>query len=362
MPSRRALYLVGFSLFLYCSVFQQHNSIQPLVSAFTLPVIPVQKGRVRVEYNPRSSACYYEYSKRRRRRIRKSGSTIDPRKSPSPTSLSVVNLNHEAIFNDLDNMYTDASKTIKCPFFRRRVADFIDNIAMILKFLIIRHKSILLNTSSNANYPYDQYIIEEVLEVPGCKALTDGIRNPDGSIYKNKHLSMQTIQSTIESDWSTKNDKGYYITGKLTSTIYRDDCYFDGPDPDMPVRGLRKYLAAASHLFESKNSFAKLHKLQIEEELVIGEEGEGKGGGGRFGHGVIIAYWTIGGVLMLPWRPKVKPWSGWTRYHIDEDGLIGYHEESWEISALEAFIGTMFPEIGDRIWERDVDKELLPDC
>lgn len=244
--------------------------------------------------------------------------------------LHAVNIDHEVLFNNLDNIYTNASKSIKCPFFRRRVADSIDNLAMVIKFLLVRHKSIL------NDIPMD------LIEVPGCKAM--GKRNPDGSIFKYRNLPVDEILRVIEDDWCIENNMGYYITGRLNSTIYRDDCLFDGPDPDMPVRGLRKYLAAASHLFEAKNSFAKLNKLQVVDHDK-----------GKYGHGVIVAHWQLGGVLMLPWRPKVKPWSGWTKYHFDEDGLIAFHEEGWDISVLEAFIGTMFPNIGDKIWEREVE-------
>lgn len=247
----------------------------------------------------------------------------------SSKPLQAVSINHEELFKDLDVMYTGANKSIKCPFIKRRAADSIDNLAMVLKFLIIRHKSLLND------------IPIELLEVPGCKAV--GLRNADGSVCKYKNLPIDEICTIIENDWSIKNNKGYYITGRLNSTIYRDDCFFDGPDPDMPVRGLRKYLAAASQLFEAKNSFAKLYKIGI-----VGNEK------GKFGHGVIESHWQLGGVLMLPWRPKVKPWSGWTRYHLNEDGLIAFHEEGWDISVLEAFIGTLFPEIGDKIWEREV--------
>jgi hypothetical protein len=272
------------------------------------------------------------------------------------SSRHAVNINHEAIFNDLDVMYTDASKTIKCPFFRRRVADSIDNVAMVLKFLIIRHKSLLndvpidllLDADANTDANTEAGRAAQLqVQIPGCKSM--GQRNPDGTVFKYKHLELEDICNVIEKDWSVVNNRGYYITGRLNTTIYRDDCLFDGPDPDMPVRGLRKYLAAASNLFEAKNSFAKLQKIQIVEAADVSR------GAGKFGHGVIEVQWKLGGVLMLPWRPKVKPWSGWTRYHLDEDGLIAFHEEGWDISVLEAFIGTMFPEIGDRIWDRDVD-------
>lgn len=172
------------------------------------------------------------------------------------------------LFNDLDNIYTSASITIKCPFIKRRVADTIDNVAMILRFLIVRHKS-LLNVESSLDL-LDETIIpnlptmkkrtmtlpgtqklkiwdavaDDVEVIPGCKAVGRHVlKTPDGSILKHRGLPMDVIRDIIIKDWAGKagpgpdnNHKGYYITGKLNSTIYRDDCLFDGPDPDMPVR------------------------------------------------------------------------------------------------------------------------------
>ena len=60
-----------------------------------------------------------------------------------------------------------------------------------------------------------------------------------------------------------ESGKGYYITGNLNATIFRDDCRFVGPDPDMPVQGLRKYLNAASQLFERSKSCAELLSLDV---------------------------------------------------------------------------------------------------
>ena len=37
------------------------------------------------------------------------------------------------------------------------------------------------------------------------------------------------------------SDHKYYVTGKLSAAIYSDDCIFDSPDPDMPVRSLRRF-------------------------------------------------------------------------------------------------------------------------
>ena len=79
----------------------------------------------------------------------------------------------------------------------------------------------------------------------------------------NPEPKRQYIASEKYNSLQPKDHKGYYITGKLNTTIYRDDCWFDGPDPDMPVRGVRKYLNAASQLFDVSASTAELLSLEI---------------------------------------------------------------------------------------------------
>jgi len=251
--------------------------------------------------------------------------------------------NNKLVFDKLDTLYTHSTTKIKCPFFRRRVADVIDGVAMILRFLTIRHKSLIGND-------FDSILKNSV--PPGCRCEVHN-RNSLQKSEKCRGLSIERIADIIYFDWtkdagrkcsdlpnkSIKN-KSYYITGKLTNSIYRDDCLFDGPDPDMPVRGLRKYLSAASKLFDHKKSYADLLDLQIL------QNGEGDNNKNR----VVVARWRIGGVIMLPWKPTVKPYTGKTLYHIDEEGLIYLHEEIWDISVIQAFVSTMFPEVGDRIW------------
>jgi len=299
---------------------------------------------------------------------------VDPSNLPS-----IVNhiLHHT---RNLDDLY-DRSSTIRCPFLRRRAADVIDGIAMILRFLVIRHKSLGIfdplktlllldpdeSSSSSTNpgttrAPTDaavtaaattsskgayytiggaEQLLQSTVKPPGWKAIGKHVKkNADGTICKNRNLPLPLIASTIHSDWmcGPNGTKGYYLTGRLNSTIYTDDCLFDGPDPDMPVRGLRKYLSAASHLFERESSHAQLLDVQMHH------------GGGRRGNGVVVVRWRLGGTLMLPWRPTVKPWTGTTRYHLDEEGLIYMHEEEWDITVLEAFVCTVFPEVGRWIW------------
>lgn len=210
----------------------------------------------------------------------------------------------------LDELYAE-SITIKCPFFRRRAADALDSLDMVLRFLIIRHKSLGL------------------LPPLGCRA-TAITKN------KNTHLPLVQIKDTIQTDWHEHNLKGYYITGKLNTTIYRNDCLFDGPDPDMPVKGLRKYLSSASQLFDVSKSESQLRSLRIGDAP-----------------NTIVATWRMVGVLRLPWRPSLPTMTGTTTYHVDDDGLIYEHRETWDMSVPEAFLKTFYPVLGEHIWDRD---------
>ena len=192
--------------------------------------------------------------------------------------------------------------SIKCPFFRRRASDLLDAADMLMRFLVVRNESLL-------GPP------------PSLRGVERGMERREKTLY----LSREELMEAIRKDWRQDTNKGYYCNGRLSTNIYRDDCLFDGPDPDMPVKGLRKYLNAASQLFDQKTSRAELLSLQIEND-------------------VIVARWRFNGNLRLPWRPRMPEVVGKTVYHTDPTGLIYKHEESWDMSAYEAFFWTMVPQ------------------
>ena len=155
--------------------------------------------------------------------------------------------------------------------------------------------------------------------------------NKKQQMIKYKNLSLPELRAHIRSDWKPETGKGYYVTGKLTTACYRDDCLFTGPDPDMPIKGLRKYVGVAAHLFDVDTSRTTLHSLKVVDNT-------------------LEAQWEFRGVLHLPWRPSLPKLSGRTVYHVDEEGLISQHEEFWDLSVAYAFCFTLFPELAKRIW------------
>lgn len=221
--------------------------------------------------------------------------------------------------SQMEDWYSQ-SLLIKCPFFRRRMADLLDHVDMVMRFLIIRHKS-----------------LDIIGPPPGCRALVTSnskrlvlpklvgatpnqvlelIRNDwrGGGVSKSK--SSHSSPAKTNQNKQLQQTCGYYITGRLNTAIYRDDCWFDGPDPDMPVRGVRKYVNAASQLFDHKTSTAELLDLQL------GPSSSSTTGTTTSSTTTIVATWRLSGVLHLPWKPKLPTWTGTTTYHLDQDGAF----------------------------------------
>jgi hypothetical protein len=187
--------------------------------------------------------------------------------------------------------------SIPCPFFKRRATDVLEATLGVGRFVLARHKS-LLPASVLGFAPH-------------------GKGGP-----KRTGLATAAVLEAIRRDFE---EKRYYITGKMTREIYSDACYFDSPDPDMPVQGLEKYINAISKLFASGKSKVDLLDLEI------------------LAPDLLLSRWRLEATVALPWRPSIKAYTGVTLYELDEDGLISRHTELWSISATDAFLSTVFP-------------------
>ena len=204
----------------------------------------------------------------------------------------------------------EQSANIRCPFWRTRAYDAVEsalavlNVVELCTFVAARHKS------------FDPF---EPLALPvrwtGPKA---------------RGLALEEVMEIVRADF---DERQYYVSGELTPSVYSDRCFFDSPDPDMPVRTLPRYSDALHGLFDPSTSRIELLDLRAD------------------GPRQFVARWRLEGALKLPWRPKVKPYAGCTRYELDADGLICRHTESWSISAADAFGSTLLP---------DAVSQLLP--
>ena len=204
----------------------------------------------------------------------------------------------------------DQSKEIRCPFWRTRAYDALENFLAVANFVAARHKSIFdrpFLPGSNAS------IFEPLaLPVPSTGPKTRG-------------LSREAVMDVVRRDFE---EGRYYVSGRLSQGIYDDACFFDSPDPDMPVLSVQRYRDALKGLFDPQMSAIELVSLEPHADS----------------ERAFVAQWRLSGHLKLPWRPAIKPYAGATLYELGDDGLIVSHTETWSISVFDAFVSTVWPE------------------
>lgn len=135
-------------------------------------------------------------------------------------------------------------------------------------------------------------------------------------------LSISQLRDIVEEDFVTGQ---YYVTGKLTKSIYADDCVFT--DPTVNVKGVDPYMEAVAQLFDPAASRADLISLDIEDDHTLKLK------------------WRLAGKLQLG-DLSFKPYTGTTLYVTGPDGLISQHTETWDISPVDVFVSLFFPAFG----------------
>ncbi|KAG2433110.1 hypothetical protein HYH02_012813 [Chlamydomonas schloesseri] len=118
--------------------------------------------------------------------------------------------------------------------------------------------------------------------------------------------------------------KQYYVTGDLDRSLFAADCVFK--DPTVEVVGVERYAQALQALFDPAASRADLISLR------------------PTGPDTLELRWRLEGSLKVGGL-RIKPYTGTTVYTI-RDGRVVRHEETWDISTLDAFVSTFIPSFG----------------
>ena len=138
---------------------------------------------------------------------------------------------------------------------------------------------------------------------------------------------------------------GYFLTGDLSTDLFRDDCVFE--DPTNRVDSLSQYQTALTLLFDPERSTVELL---------------GNGLSVTNGDGVSTAT-TITGRLrsrgylkVAPWKPYVKAYETTIVYTLDPiTGLVARQDQEWTKGASEALKETFTPS-----WNGEAPKSILP--
>ncbi|EFJ46803.1 hypothetical protein VOLCADRAFT_92622 [Volvox carteri f. nagariensis] len=120
-------------------------------------------------------------------------------------------------------------------------------------------------------------------------------------------------------------ERQYYVTGNLTPQLFAPDCVFK--DPTVEVVGVEPYVRALQALFDPSTSRADLISIRATAPSTV------------------VLRWRLEGSLKLAGL-KIKPYTGTTVYTLSDDGKVIRHEETWDISTVDAFVSTFFPGFG----------------
>jgi hypothetical protein len=171
----------------------------------------------------------------------------------------------------------------------------------------------------------------------GAEAAASG----DFSQVKVLRATRERVLAQLAEDFATRQCQ---VTGRLSREWYAEACRFDGPDPDMPVVGTAKYLAASSNLFrhaESRCDLLGVGYVEPPATSIFHAQTSG-----AFGD-TFVVLWRIEGTVNLPWHPTLKPYYGATFFWRDsETGLLVESREYWSLPAVDAFLSAA-PGFGD---------------
>ena len=193
--------------------------------------------------------------------------------------------------------------------------------------------ALVATTASSLAMPATPSYAESVGELP--LALRDYTKlAPLGKVGstslegKTLDLPLSQLASRLEVDLVVGHtgQGGYFISGDLDESIFRDDCSFI--DPTNRVNSLSQYRNALRILFDPNQSH-----VQLVRPIVIDEQER-----------TLTATIRSWGVLQLPWRPYITAYESTIVYRVDDsNGLIAEQSQTWSKSAGQALQESFTP-------------------
>mmetsp|Transcript_24764 Transcript_24764/g.39220 ORF Transcript_24764/g.39220 Transcript_24764/m.39220 type:complete len:236 (-) Transcript_24764:249-956(-) len=139
---------------------------------------------------------------------------------------------------------------------------------------------------------------------------------------KLKRISQAALVQGLKKDY----ENNYFLTGAINEDLYDEQCTF--VDPTLSFTGLQLW----------KRNISNLKQFFIEPNIELIDIKLEKNVNG------IRARWVLSTVLALPWRPKVcVGGSTLHTYESTKGNRVVYHEEMWDVSALEAILQLFRP-------------------
>lgn len=200
--------------------------------------------------------------------------------------------------------------------------------------------SSLVQMASNGNEDGDGDLL---YSSPVTSFLGKFLPKTDGSAKdldktKVRKMSIDKMVATLDQGL---REREWFVTGNVMPELFADDFFFK--DPDVQLEGIDKYADGVRRLFDQETSRAEIIECSLNEDLTEGNDD---------GSQVITVEWRLSGNVNIgPVQGlKIKPYICYSDLYVrNEDGLIYYQEDRFDIPGWDILLSAIFPWLGPPI-------------
>jgi hypothetical protein len=161
---------------------------------------------------------------------------------------------------------------------------------------------------------------------------------------KFKKVPLETLAKIL--DYEIFN-KEWFVTGNVNPIFFSDK--FEFQDPDVQLVGIENYARGVNKLFDQKTSRAEIISVKVNEEK----------------EDTITVRWRLSGKVNI--GPggglTIKPYICITDLKVDEDGLVVFQEDEFDIPQWDILLSALFPFLIGKVTSEPappVEREDIP--
>lgn len=155
----------------------------------------------------------------------------------------------------------------------------------------------------------------------GKEESEDPLADIDFSAPKlSKRLPLEELASKIDAELYTKE---WFVTGRVNPVYFSDSFKFQ--DPDVKLEGIEEYARGVNKLFDQETARAEIISTKAS------------------GPDKITCTWRLSGKVDIGPGLTIKPYIVYTDLTVDQDGLIVFQEDRFDIPQWDILLSALFP-------------------
>ncbi|KAI2503616.1 hypothetical protein MHU86_10812 [Fragilaria crotonensis] len=150
------------------------------------------------------------------------------------------------------------------------------------------------------------------------------VDDPLGSVdFDAPKVRMMPIEQLAEKLDRELYEKEWFVTGNVNPTYFSPNFQFQ--DPDVKLSGIEEYARAVNKLFDQNTSRAEIISTTVTSPTTI------------------TVTWRLSGKVKIGPGLNIKPYICYTDFLVDNQGLICFQEDRFDIPGWDILPSALFP-------------------